>query len=97
MPQFFAGFTCASPSLFRLTTQLQNSAHLVLIDRFSPCGACHDDWVMVQKNKKRAFSDAALREVKKEMAKPRIAESVKRSAVVDPRLRETRVELGAAC
>jgi hypothetical protein len=52
---------------------------------------------MVQKNKKRAFSDAALREVKKEMAKPRIAESVRRAAMVDPRLREKRVDLGAAC
>jgi hypothetical protein len=51
---------------------------------------------MVQKNKKRAFSDAALREVKKEMAKPRIAASVRRSAMVDPRLREKHIELGAA-
>jgi hypothetical protein len=50
---------------------------------------------MVQKNKKRAFSDAALREVKKEMAKPRVAESVKRSAMVDPRLRGKHIDLGA--
>jgi hypothetical protein len=44
---------------------------------------------MPAKNKKVAFSPAALREVKKEMAKPRIAESVKRSVVLDPRLRES--------
>ena len=35
--------------------------------------------VMPRRTKKRAFSDAALREVKKEMAKPRIAESVRRA------------------
>jgi hypothetical protein len=51
---------------------------------------------MPAKNKKVAFSAATLREVKKEMAKPRIAESVRRSAIVDPRLREKRVEFSAA-
>jgi hypothetical protein len=51
---------------------------------------------MPDKNKKVAFSAATLREVKKEMAKPRIAESVRRSARVDPGPREKRVEFGAA-
>src|ERR1039457_3816598 len=85
----FCGIYLRTSVLISLTTQLQNSAYLVLIDRFSPCGPCHDDWVMVQKNKKVAFSSAALREVKKEIGRPRIAESVKRSVVVDPRLRES--------
>ena len=49
------------------------------------------------RNKKVAFSAATLRAVKKEMAKPRIAESVKRAALVDPRPREKRIELGATC
>jgi hypothetical protein len=40
--------------------------------------------VMPRKNNTRAFCDATLREVKKEMAKPRIAESVRRAADVDP-------------
>ena len=52
---------------------------------------------MPAKNKKVAFTPAALREVKKEMAKPRIAESVRRSAMIDPRAREKRVDFGAAC
>lgn len=52
---------------------------------------------MPAKNKKVAFSAATLREVKKEMAKPRIAESVRRAVMVDPRLREKRLEPGAAC
>jgi hypothetical protein len=52
---------------------------------------------MPAKNKKVAFSAATLREVKKEMAKPRIAESVRRSARVDPRLRERFVEFSATC
>jgi hypothetical protein len=40
--------------------------------------------VMLRKNKKRASSDAALLEVQKEMAKPRIAESARRPAAVGP-------------
>jgi ribosomal protein S21 len=48
---------------------------------------------MPGKNKKRAFSDAALREVKKEMAKPRIAESVRRSAFSDPRQKPRKQEV----
>jgi hypothetical protein len=44
---------------------------------------------MVQKHKKRAFSVVTLREVEKEMAKPRVAESVKREDAVDPEPRES--------
>ena len=40
--------------------------------------------VMLRKNKKRASSDATLLEVQKEMDKPRVAESARRPAAVDP-------------
>ena len=39
---------------------------------------------MQPNKKKRAFSDATLREVKKEMAKPRIVESARREVSVGP-------------
>gem|GEM_PF-5649770 len=51
---------------------------------------------MPHKNKKRVFSEAVLREVKKEMAKPRIAESVRRATTVDPGRREPR-KRGTLC
>ena len=40
--------------------------------------------VMLRKNKKRVSSEATLLEVQKEMDKPRIAESARRPAAVDP-------------
>jgi hypothetical protein len=40
--------------------------------------------VMLRKNTKRASSEATLLEVQKEMDKPRIAESARRPAAVDP-------------
>ena len=43
--------------------------------------------VMLRKNKKRVSSDATLLEVQKEMDKPRIAESARRPAAVDPEVR----------
>jgi hypothetical protein len=52
---------------------------------------------MPAKNKRVAFSAATLRKVRKEMAKPRIAESVRRAVMLDPRLREKRIEPGATC
>ena len=45
---------------------------------------------MSRKSKNRAFSNATFREVKKEMAKPRIVESVRREALGDPGPREFR-------
>jgi len=42
------------------------------------------------RKKKRAFSDATLREVKREMAKPRIVQSVRRAASFDPGPAEAR-------
>jgi hypothetical protein len=55
--------------------------------------------VMPRKNNTRAFCDATLREVKKEMAKPRVVESVRRATTVDPGRREPRKPgtLCAAC
>ena len=47
-------------------------------------------WFYAKKNNKKAFSEAILRDVEKEMAKPRIVESVRRATTVDPGRREPR-------
>jgi len=46
-----------------------------------PFEACHDGLIPQRNNNKKESDEEALRAVEREMAKPRIAESVRKAAV----------------